>query len=264
MTFKPTLVAFLAFLALAIPAAAAEIPPEVKVVEDCVRKNFPEKSAKQSVRLASKDAGGDTRTLEADILWKRGEDDLSKVVARVQSPADERGTAFLMVEREGANDMFSYLPEMGRVRRITARSLSGSFLGTDFNYEDFEELQSASERASAEKLPDSTLDGRKVHVLSGTKSADTGSSYSKVVTYVDAESCVPLKTELYGASGEVVKEIQVRWSDVEKRGSRFVPMRAVLDDRANQTSTELVIEKIEMDIELKDHLFTQGALTRGH
>lgn len=54
-----------------------------------------------------------------------------------EEPRDVRGTALLTVTRPGAEDeQWLYLPAMNRVKRIASHSRSGSFMGTEFSYED--------------------------------------------------------------------------------------------------------------------------------
>lgn len=250
---------------LAAPSnSAVEVGAGVDEVQECVRRNLPERTARQSVVLERRDRAGDTRRLDATIFWKRGEDGRSRVLLQVDGPPDERGTAFLLLEREGRNDMFTYLPELEKVRRITSRAISGTFLGTDFSYEDLEELQSVSDRASVERLPDAQVDGRPVYVLSGAPAADSGSSYQRVVSYVDRESCVALRTLLYRSGEQAHKELVVEWKDVERRGERWVARKATLRNLQDGSETRVVIEKLEFDLALPDGLFSQSELARGH
>ena len=56
----------------------------------------------------------------------------------------------------------------------------------------------------AERFPDDTLAGRAVYVLMSYP--DESSGYVKVATYIDKESCVPLKTEFYERGHELRKQ----------------------------------------------------------
>jgi outer membrane lipoprotein-sorting protein len=181
---------------------------------------------------------------------------------RVDEPPDERGTAFLLIERKGGNDMFSYLPEYQKVRRITARSLSGSFFGTDLSYEDVEEFQRAADHAKLERLPDGSLDGRPTYVLVGHPAPDSGSAYTRVVSHFDRETCALLRTELFGDGETPVKELRIAFEDVKKEGERWIPRKVTVTDRENESETVLTVEKIALDVEIPDSKFTEAELLR--
>ena len=82
-------------------SAEPKLAPEVAEVRDCAERNLPQRTARQKLVLERVVAGSEARRLEATLLWKRGEDGLSRVRVDVDAPPTERGTAFLLVEREG-------------------------------------------------------------------------------------------------------------------------------------------------------------------
>ena len=244
-------------------AQATEFGPGAEEVQRCAEKNMPERTARQRVEFERRDRAGNVRRMEATVLWKRNGEKVSRMLVRVEAPPDERGTAFLMIESEDGSEMWSYLPELGRVRRVTSRS-AGSVLGTDLSYEDLEELQLAAPRARVERLPDAMLDGRAVYVLAGFPAPDSGSAYARILSQIDRESCVALRTTLEAPGERVVKEIRIDFVDLERRGERWLPRKARLRNLDNASETLLSIEKQEIDLELPDRLFTQGELSKGH
>jgi Outer membrane lipoprotein-sorting protein len=243
-------------------ASAAELGPGAEEVQRCMERNLPERTARQSVVFVRRDRAGNERRIDATIWWKRDAQDRSRVLARVDAPPDERGTGFLMIEAETGTELFSYLPELGRVRRVTSRSAS-SFLGTDLSFEDLEELQNVASRAHVERLPDATLAGRPVHVLAGTPDAATPSAYARIVSKIDRETCVSLETSFEGEGGRVLKELVVDFKDVEKQGTRWLPRKVRLRNLASESETRLTLEEIEFEVEIPDRLFTQGELAKG-
>ena len=167
------------------------------------------------------------------------------------------------VEREGReNDLFSYLPELGRVRRVTTRSASGSLFGSDFSYEDVERLEHLAETGSSRRLADAVIQGRPVYVLEGTPEPDSGSAYSRVVSYVDRERCVPLRIEFYERVGEIRKVLEAPPEKAVKEGSVWIPTEISMEDRHNGTRSVMRVEEIELDVEIPDRTFSQGALER--
>lgn len=261
-TVRPLWVSAVLLTALLPIAPHAEtLGPGVQEVRDCAERNMPQRTARQQLVLERSAEGNDARRLETTLLWKRGEDGLSRLRVTVDAPQAERGTAFLLIEREGENDMFSYLPEFRKVRRITSRAISGSFLGTDLTYEDFQELRGLAEHARIDRLPDETIGGRASYVLEGIPEAGANSSYERVRSWIDRESCVLLRAELSGKG--IDRTVEVAWADVTRVGERFVPKHLTLRDRSNGSETRVSILETEWDIELPDRLFTQAELDKG-
>lgn len=254
---------FWVWLAATPAAGATEFGPGAEEVQRCIERNLPERSSRQSLRFERRDRAGNQRGIDARAWWKRDAEGRSRLLARVEAPPDERGTAFLMIEDADGAQMFSYLPELGRVRRVTSRS-ANSFLGTDLSYEDLEELQAVAKHARIERMPDTERDGRPVYVLASTPDPTLQSAYTRIVSQIDRGTCVVLHTSFQGAGDRVLKELIVDFSDVEKEGQRWLPRKVRLRHLANQSETQLSFEKIELDLELPDRLFTQAELAKGH
>ena len=75
------------------------------------------------------------RDLRIRILEVEGDGD--KSLSIFDSPGDVKGTAFLTFTHKFAdNDQWLYLPALKRVKRISSGNRSGSFMGSEFAYED--------------------------------------------------------------------------------------------------------------------------------
>ena len=208
------------------------------------------------------DEAGEIRSVAGALWWQRSEDGLLKLSAKLDEPADMRGSAFLLVEKPKHRDMFSYLPELRKTRRITSRSVSGSLFGTEFSYEDFQHLQSLGRASSRERLPDLDIAGRKVYVVSSQPPKDSGSAYTRIVSRVDQETCVPLEVDFYGEAEAPVKQLRVSADSLTQAGKVWVPKQATLKNLENGRESRLAVEKIKFDIELPKALFSQFRLER--
>ena len=229
-------------------AGVAAAERSIEEIQACAHKNLPERSARQEVSFVIRDATGAEDSIEAELFWKRGPDGRSRVLIRVGAPPDLRGAAFLLIEREGDSDLFTYLPALQKVRRISGRAISGSLFGSDFSYEDVERLQSLVLEAKVERQPDVEVAGRN----------------TRVVSYVDAQTCVALRTELLNKDGMVNKELIIAAEDVKPEGTRWVPREVLARDRDKGSETRLRIEKIEYDVPLSEKFFSEAALAKGH
>ena len=232
-----------------------------------MRRNLPADSSVQDVRFLSRDKGGYEREILATVMWKRFDNGLSRVIARVEAPVDLRGSALLVIEKEAGPmevkaDLFMYLPELRKVRRITTHTLSGNLFGSDFTYEDFQNLQGMAMKGETERLPDAELEGVPVWVLSHRPGTGSGSSYARVVSYVERERCVPLKVEMWEL-GERLRKVLTTDRDkiFEEKGVRM-PSLLVLEDLKRGSSTRLELLKIDLKRRVKRFEFSPTALER--
>jgi hypothetical protein len=246
----------LSFLWLyATQAFAAEIP---EVVQLCMEKNTPASSSIQSIELRARDRSGYEQVLEADTYWKRGADGRSSILMHFSEPADIRGARFLIIENTPQNDMYMYMPGLFKVRKITSKRISSSILGTDFSYEDYERLHGVFTNMRSEQYPDEVLEGRPVHVINSYPEGDSG--YEKIKTYIDTETCVALKTELFENNHQLRKMLTVNPSDIKKEGTIHVPRILLMQDLRDKTETRMVIQEIKTDAVLEDDLFDPAQL----
>jgi hypothetical protein len=260
VALAPAVLALL--LSVAAPGAAQELGPGVAEVRDCMARNLP-RSGRQPLRVERTDRSGNTRALEATAFWKRGADGQGRFLVRIEAPPDERGAAFLLLASENGNDLWAYLPDLRAVRRITGRAVSGSFFASDFTYEDIVQLQGEARAARIELLADAEIDGRPVRVLSGVPAPGSGSQLGRVVTFVDRETCVALRTELYGPGGSLVKEMRIAFADVERQGDGWRPRAVAMRHLEQGSESRLVFGAGEWNVELPDRLFSQNELAKG-
>ena len=239
------------------PAFAAGDP---KVVEECARKNLPGDSSVQTLAIQTKDGSGAIKDMKGTIWWKKDAAGLSRVRVLVSEPPDMRGSGVLLVQQSERTDLFVYLPEMKKVRRVTGRMMSGSLFGTDITYEQLERIQGVARDTGAERLDDDVIDGHPVYVLQSAPLVVEESEFSRVVSFIDKQTCLPLKVEFLGGDAQVRRVLEIDPAKIVPQGKGFVPTHITLKDLPSKTETVLVVEKIELDAPIPDKDFSQGAL----
>jgi len=247
----------LLMLSQATLAYAMDIP---EVVRSCMVKNMPESTSVQAIEMRARDRGGYESIMQADVYWKRVKDAPAKVLMYMHEPSDVRGARFLIIQNEPQNDMYIYMPSLFKVRKITARNISNSMLGTDFSYEDFERLQGVMTDMKAEQRPDEVLDGRPVYVINSYPGDNSG--YEEIISYIDIETCVTLKTELLEKGGQLRKLLTVKPETIRQTGGIHVPMEVLIKDIRDKTKTTIVINKIRVEVPLEDDLFDPTQLKK--
>ena len=250
-----------AALALSSPARGA---PTAEELEACIRANEPEESSVQTVLMRTRDRADQVSESRAKIYWKRFDDGLSRVMLRMTDPPTQRDSAVLMIEKKDAKaDLFMYLPELRRVRRVTTRMVSGSLFGTDFSYEDFERLQGYARDQVSEIRGPEDRDGRSVLVVESRPATDAGSAYERSVTVLDAETCVALESSFYEQGDEPRKVLRADPAKIEERDGRHFPRQVTMTDLRDGTSTEVVAEELEVDVSIPRKMFSQRELESG-
>lgn len=243
----------------ALSTGASAIPEQI---ESCLSQNLPQSTAIQSVELRARDRSHYEQVLQADIFWKRFENDQPRVMMYFHEPADIRGARFLILGQQPQTEMFVYMPALFKVRRITSKQVSSSVMGTDFSYEDFERLQGIVTDLQAEQLPDELIGGRPVHVLHSHP--DTGSGYTQIITYIDKETCIPLRTRLFEAGQQLRKEMSVDPVHIRQLEGISYPGELRMKDLRDKTETRLIIRKLTIGNTLDDDLFEADSLKQAH
>jgi hypothetical protein len=234
---------------------------EIERLVDCARKNIPDTSV-QTMVFRAIDKVGYTREIRTRVSRKRFEDGLSKVFVRVEAPNDLKGAGLLLIERSSRADMFIYLPDLQRIKRVTSRMLSGSLFGSDFTYEDFLQVQGMALEGRHELLQDATVNGVAVRVVAHYPAEDSGSSYERVVSYWDRDTCITLKSEMWAPGGHQRKTLTVDPDAIFQEGEARIPQKLRMQDLRDQTSTELAIEELEVNVKIHRKLFSTSSLER--
>ena len=121
-------------------------------------------------------------------------------------PNDLKGTKLLNYEVIGGDDkQWLYLPTLKRVKRISSRNKSGSFMASEFSYEDISS-QNYKNYTYPEDAKIITKDGIEYfEVLRVSK--DKHSGYSKQIIYVDTKENLARFGEYFDKQNRLLKKI---------------------------------------------------------
>jgi hypothetical protein len=224
-------------------------------VESCIRKNAPEATAIQDIRLRSEGPMFEEKILTATVYVKHLPDGNTDLLAAFDEPEDIRGSRLLFLEKRPQNEIYLYMPALFKVRRISSGRISSSMYGMDFSYEDFQWLYNTLSTSASEQRSDAVIDGQPMYVLAVVPEQASGSKYEEVVSYFDKTSCVVRKVEFYGANHKLRKELSVDAGAVERVGGILVPRVFRMHDLKKDSDTELTVTKIAIDTPIPDAVF---------
>ncbi|MDR2965812.1 MAG: outer membrane lipoprotein-sorting protein, partial [Treponema sp.] len=133
----------------------------------------------------------------------------SRAVIVFQQPANVAGTRFLTMQNSsGADDRWIFLPELARVRRIAASEGSGSFMGTDFSYDDISATSRSADLDTHTLLREENLNGANCFVIQSVPK-DSGFQYSKMIQWIAKDTNIIVKIELYDRRNNLVKTVEM-------------------------------------------------------
>lgn len=200
-----------------------------------------------------------TRALEIALLEQPGE--ASKAMTRVEAPRDVAGTALLThTDANGEQEQWLYLPAASRTRRISSENRSGSFMGSEFSFDDFG-AQPPS-RYTFEYLREETLNGMPCHVIERHPRSDRR-GYE--VAWLDKERLLLQRVEYFDANGDKTRVLtvdgykQYQGADGESYW-RATTLR--MDNARTDAASVLRWSDIELGAGLRERDFDVAALAR--
>lgn len=210
-------------------------------------------------------AGGQQRVRDMTMLRRNAEtaggaspaDGRQKYLVYFHSPADVRGTAFLVAKEPGRDaDRWLFVPALNLVQRIAARDAESSFVGSDFSHEDLSGRPLAAD--TRQLLRDESLDGKPCHVIESVPKGRAG--FTRKLAWIDRATFLPLKEEYYDAQQQLVR---VFTAD-EVRDVDGVPtvVRRTMKNVKSGHRTEVVFREVRYNAGLTDEVFTERSLRR--
>jgi len=169
-------------------------------------------------------------------------------------PPREKGTKMLKLE----DQLWTYTPSSDRTILISGHMLRQPVMGSDLSYEDVMEDQRLTALYDAAVAGEEGYAGRPCWVLDlGSKGEEI--SYFKRKIWVDKERFVVLREERFAKSGKLLKTTEVK--TVERVKDRWISTRVVFKDALKEgQGTEFILESVEFDAAIPDHVFTKASL----
>lgn len=257
------LVLFVLVALAAFDASAQGADSSIAVVRDCLKRNLPKKSSVQTVHFTSFDRIGGTREFRGKILGKTMEDGTRRAKLCISQPPEMRGSEVLTMEvKDAAPQNFLYTTELRKAKRVTGDGAGGSLFGTDFTYEDLQRFMQLNRPESNERLLDEQLEGRVVYVVVSKPSAANTAAYTKVLSYVDKDTCVVLKSESYELNERLRRVLTAKPEPMYEENGVHAPAEVEMKDVRDQTRTLVAIEDLEVDGDVDSRSFQVSELGR--
>jgi outer membrane lipoprotein-sorting protein len=237
------------YFALSFLTIQASSQPSGKELLNLIDRNLTAKTRILTAKMVISGARG-SRTVEFNS-WAEGE---KKAYTEFTSPAREKGTKMLKME----DKLWIFSPSTDRIIQITGQMLRQSVMGSDFSYEDMMEDPALANHYDASVTAPDTADNRKCWIVQ-LNAIKEGEAYEVRKIWVDQERNIPLKEELYGKSGKLLKRTSM--TDVQRIQGRWFPMKMIFKDMLRSgDGTQFIISSIRLDETIPDDIFSKASL----
>ena len=256
-----TLLSIVLLAIVLLPDASAESPEEkgLAIAEEMDRRDRGWKDQRASLVMTLRNRQGQEsrRALRISTLEVDGDGDKSLTV--FDTPRDVKGTAFLsFTHSTKPDDQWLYLPALKRVKRISSRNKSGSFMGSEFAYEDLSSQE--VDKYRYKWLRDETLDAKKTMVVEYYPVYEN-SGYTRQVVWIDSDIMQVVRTEFYDRKDALLKTLTI--GDYQQYSDRFWRAGVMrMENHQTGKSTEILWSGHEFGTGLSERDFDRNALKR--
>ena len=212
------------------------------------------KDMKSNMSMLLTNKNGKTRTSKIRSYSK---DENKKQILWFLAPADDKGVAYLKIEHENKNDdMKLWLPNFKKIRRISSKKKSESFMGSDMSYEDMTSRNIDEYTYSI--LGSEKIDNVDCYILESVPSG-IKTEYSKHISWITKDMHLPIKEESFDKNMELLKSKSIIYQQI-KEYSIMIELHVKNVQRNHQTI--LKFDNIEVDSGIKDNIFHEKNLKR--
>ena len=213
-------------------------PVDIKADLEMVLINNKGKKRISSIRSISADGG------KNQIVW-------------FLSPADDKGVAFLKIEHNEKDDeMKMWLPAFKKVRRISSRKKSDSFMGSDMSYEDMTSRNLDEYTYSI--TGSENINDKDCYILESTP-IGIKTEYSKHSSWITKDAYLTLKEESFDKNGELLKNKTIVYQKIKEY---HIMKKLHVKNVQHNHQTVLKFDNIEVDSGIEDNLFHEKNLKR--
>ena len=183
--------------------------------------------------------------------WSRGEEES---LVRVTAPRKDRGNGTLIID----NNMWTFSPKVNRVIKVPSSMMNQSWMGSDFSNKDISRTDDIVDEYDHTLLGESEQDGFIVYEIESVPLEDAAVVWGREVLVI-REDNVMIEQRFYDQDGELVKTL--RTLEIGEMGGRTVAKQQRMEKEEYPDEwTEVLMENVEFDVELRDNVFTLSYL----
>ena len=186
--------------------------------------------------------------------WSLGDD---YALILITAPARDKGTGFLKRGKE----IWNWQPSIDRTIKLPPSMMMQSWMGSDFTNDDLVKQSSTVKDYAHTLLGTEDVEGRECYQIEMIPNEDAAVVWGKVITWIDVEEFMELKTEFYDEDGFLINTMYGK--EVKMLGGRLLPSIMEVhpaDEPGNRTIIENL--SLEFDIALDESFFSVQNMKR--
>jgi outer membrane lipoprotein-sorting protein len=183
--------------------------------------------------------------------WTKGD---KRTLVRVVEPKKDRGNGTLTDDKS----MWSYSPKINRVIKVPSSMMGQSWMGSDFSNKDIAKADDIVDQYQHSILKTEEIDGVTVYDIQSIPNEDAAVVWGSEVMRIRDDHVV-VQHLYYDQDGELVKTLESL--EIVEMGGRVIAKRQRMS-KADEPDewTEIQVNDVEYEVELKDSLFTLSNL----
>ena len=183
--------------------------------------------------------------------WTKGD---KRTLVRVVEPKKDRGNGTLTDDKS----MWSYSPKVNRVIKVPSSMMGQSWMGSDFSNKDIAKADDIVDQYQHSILKTEEIDGVTIYDIRSIPNEDAAVVWGSEVMRI-REDHVVSQHSYYDQDGELVKTLETL--EIMEMGGRVIAKRQRMSktDKPDEW-TEIQVNDVEYEVELKDSLFTLSNL----
>ncbi len=225
----------------------------IKKVTDVMN---PKQSSGQ-MEMITVTTSGKKRTFVYNYYSKEhGEKNMIKYI----KPRRVKDQVILMLNN--ADDIWVYFPRTRRVRKLATHAKKQKMEGSDFSYEDMGSGNTFIEDFDSRLIGEEKAEGEICYKLELERRPKSSSGYSRIIMWVEKVRFVPLVIDYYHDDNPELWEKRLVCSDIKIIDDIPTPLKYIMYNKLDDTSTSMDILDIKYDVGLEDSLFTERGMKK--
>ncbi|MFT4644800.1 MAG: outer membrane lipoprotein-sorting protein [Planctomycetota bacterium] len=178
-------------------------------------------------------------------------------VSVITSPAKEKGTVFLIRDKE----VWNFLPSIDRKIKMPPSMMMQSWMGTDLTNDDLVKQSSMIEDYAQKIIGEEVKEGLNCWKLELVPFEDAPVVWGKIVIWIDQEHYMQLRVEFFDEDNYLVNTMIA--SDIRKFGDKTLPSTiTVIPEDEDGNKTIISYDVWEFDIAIDEQMFTTNYMKR--
>ena len=183
--------------------------------------------------------------------WTKGQE---QTLVRVVEPKKDRGSGTLTDD----DSMWTFSPKVNRVIKVPSSMMGQSWMGSDFSNKDVARADDIIDQYDHTVLQSEEIDDLVVYEIESIPHEEAAVVWGREVLKIRDDHVV-LEHAFFDQDGELVKKLVSL--EIEEMGGRTIAKRQRMVKTEDPDEwTEISVNDVEYEIELKDSLFTLSSL----